>query len=216
MTPAQVASEPGRRRDLGTRAQLVKPMFHKELWRRVYAPFTKLTCWPKARPDAWLRLALALLLLAPAAWAQSPAFSPAPTEACLAGAADASARAACVGRSADACMASDGGSSTAGMAMCLDGEARFWDARLNAAYAALLPVEQAADRDNEGLGAPSAAAALRDMQRAWIVWRDAACAFERSQWGGGTGAGPAGLQCLMQLTAEQALDLERRLAEPRN
>ena len=46
------------------------------------------------------------------------------------------------------------------------------------------------------------------MQRAWIEYRDATCAYEAAQWGGGTGAGPAFAGCLMRLTAEQALYLE--------
>ena len=46
------------------------------------------------------------------------------------------------------------------------------------------------------------------MQRAWIGWRDATCDYERAQWGGGTGGGPATVACLMRLTGEQALYLE--------
>jgi uncharacterized protein YecT (DUF1311 family) len=51
------------------------------------------------------------------------------------------------------------------------------------------------------------------MQRAWIGYRDAACAYEESQWGGGTGGGPASVDCAMRLTARQALALEARLAQ---
>ena len=50
------------------------------------------------------------------------------------------------------------------------------------------------------------------MQRAWIGYRDAACAYEASQWGGGTGAGPAAVGCMMTLTGRQALALEEKLA----
>ena len=53
------------------------------------------------------------------------------------------------------------------------------------------------------------------MQRAWIAYRDAACAYEASQWGGGTGAGPAATGCMMTLTGRQALALEERLASRR-
>jgi uncharacterized protein YecT (DUF1311 family) len=49
------------------------------------------------------------------------------------------------------------------------------------------------------------------MQRAWIGYRDAACDYERAQWGGGSGGGPATAGCLMRLTGEQALALEGRL-----
>jgi uncharacterized protein YecT (DUF1311 family) len=63
----------------------------------------------------------------------------------------------------------------------------------------------------EGIEAPSVAEALRGMQRAWIVYRDEACDYERAQWAGGTGGGPATAACLMQQTGEQALALEGRL-----
>ena len=49
------------------------------------------------------------------------------------------------------------------------------------------------------------------MQRAWTAYRDAACAYEVSTWGGATGGGPAGEDCMMRLTARQALVLEDRL-----
>jgi uncharacterized protein YecT (DUF1311 family) len=64
-----------------------------------------------------------------------------------------------------------------------------------------------------GAGPPSAAAAVRDAQRAWIGWWDAACAHARAQRGDGTGAGPAGAQCLMTMTGGRALELEAGFAE---
>ena len=45
------------------------------------------------------------------------------------------------------------------------------------------------------------------MRRAWIAFRDAACNYEATRWGGGTGAGPAAADCVMKLTARQALHL---------
>jgi uncharacterized protein YecT (DUF1311 family) len=103
------------------------------------------------------------------------------------------------------------------MSFCYDKELAFWDARLNAAYGALMEIEKAGDAELKELGsaAPSTSAALREMQRAWIGYRDAACAYELSQWGGGTGGGPATADCLMRLTAAQALTLEERLAQRR-
>jgi uncharacterized protein YecT (DUF1311 family) len=59
-----------------------------------------------------------------------------------------------------------------------------------------------------GSAAPSQGDALKNMQRAWIAYRDATCDYERSHWGGGTGGGPATVSCLMYMTAEQALYLE--------
>jgi len=119
---------------------------------------------------------------------------------------------ACVGASAEACMeATPGGYSTVGMGACLEYEYEYWDGRLNDAYRVLLDSERADDLE---WGQPvKKADALRDMQRAWIAYRDATCDYERSQWGGGTGGSPATAACLMRLTGEQALYLEGAMAE---
>lgn len=122
----------------------------------------------------------------------------------------------CIGLSSQICMqATPGGHSTVAMGGCLDAELQWWDARLNAAYKDLRAAEKALDRELEASGAsgPRRAPALLQMQRAWIPFRDAACAYEYSQWGGGTGGGPASVSCTLRLTAEQALTLERYLAE---
>ena len=112
-------------------------------------------------------------------------------------------------------MDTPGGSSTVGMGYCLSQELDLWDARLNETYRALLTVERALDAETATLGAsvPPRASALRDMQRAWIGFRDATCVYEYAQWGGGTGGGPANTSCLLRLTALQALELERRLRD---
>ena len=158
-----------------------------------------------------------LLLLAQPATAQEIPFAPEVTEGCVAQAADLPGREACVGKSADACIDTPDGYTTVGMGFCLDRELEFWDGRLNAAYGALMQLEVAAEEELKQLGsaAPSPAAALREMQRAWIAYRDAACDYEESQWGGGTGAGPAAIGCMMTLTGRQALALEERLASRR-
>jgi uncharacterized protein YecT (DUF1311 family) len=153
-----------------------------------------------------------LLLLPAAAAAQDLAFSPVATETCLAAATDDPQ--ACIGLAAEACMAatSDGGT-TVGMGFCLDAEYRWWDDRLNLVYRRLLADHQAADREAaaDGVRAPSLAEGLVAMQRAWIPFRDAACAYEVAHWGGGTGGGPAAAECRMRLTGEQALALALRI-----
>ncbi|KMW56504.1 hypothetical protein AIOL_001458 [Candidatus Rhodobacter oscarellae] len=60
-------------------------------------------------------------------------------------------------------------------------------------------------------GAPRQADLLRDMQRAWITFRDRTCDYERAQWGGGTGGGPAYTNCLMVQTAKQTIYLEQAM-----
>lgn len=148
---------------------------------------------------------------ATAVMAQDLSFSPAATETCLAGTMDADARHACIGASANACMTdTPGGETTVGMGGCLARELEYWDGRLNAAYGSLRDKSKATDAEMAEIGAtvPSLAGTLLAMQRAWITWRDATCDYERAQWGGGTGGGPATYACLMRLTGEQALYLE--------
>lgn len=168
------------------------------------------------RPAPALAPALALILLAaPAAAQDEPRFSPAPTLDCLAVNAGTPEAQACIGLSAGDCMETTAiGSTTVGMGYCLDRELTLWDGRLNAAYRDLMAAERRLDAEAKAFGssAPPRADALRAMQRGWIAFRDARCDYERAQWGGGTGGGPATLACLMQMTGEQALYLEATLA----
>jgi uncharacterized protein YecT (DUF1311 family) len=161
-----------------------------------------------------IRALAAIMCLALPAAAQDLAFSPNATEDCLAAApAD---PAACIGHAADACMLdTDGGDSTVGMGACLRAELDWWAARLAAAEAAVADAAAATDAEMVAIGAtvPPQAPAFDAMRAAWAAWRDAACDWERVQWGGGTGQGPATAACLMRITGEQALALEGWLAE---
>lgn len=150
---------------------------------------------------------LALALLAGPAAAQDITYSDDATASCLAGAEEFTEQRACIGLSANLCMEAPGGYSTYGMGGCLDRELRYWDTLLNENYRARMVQAKSADEDTAMYQPelPKQAEALRDMQRAWITFRDAACDYERSQWGGGTGGGPATLACLMRMTGEQAL-----------
>lgn len=158
--------------------------------------------------------ALLLMLVAAPAGAQGGlVFDPAPLAACVA----ANRGMDCAWLAANACIAATpGGNSTAGMGGCARAELDWWDADLNATYRSLRDGERATDSDwtdPPGMAPrPSGAQALREVQRAWIAWRDATCAYEELQWWGGTGAGLAGTSCRLQLTAEQALTLRRWLA----
>lgn len=159
-----------------------------------------------------MRVFLMTLVLAMPVHAQSVEYDNGATETCLDSGTDARN---CVGESANACMGTPGGSSTPGMGYCFSQELGFWDDRLNAAYGALMQIERRLDADVTTLGGniPARASALRDMQLAWITYRDAACVYEYAQWGGGSGGGPANAACLMQITAAQAIELERRLED---
>lgn len=154
---------------------------------------------------------MALTLLPGAAFAQDGlVFSPQATEACFA---EEGYAEDCIGLSANQCMTDTfGGESTAGMGGCLDAEWQYWDDRLNAAYGEAMAQAKSMDADKMDF-APSQAEALQAMQRLWIPYRDGQCDYVRSQWGGGTGGGPASLECLMTLTARQALFLESATQE---
>jgi len=121
----------------------------------------------------------------------------------------------CIGLSSTNCMDNTSfGYSTLGMSACTDKELQWWDARLNRFYKKLRALKKVQDAESDGLiGYQSQADALKQMQRAWITFRDTKCGFERSQWGGGTGGGPAMVSCLMYETAEQAMYLELQAAE---
>ncbi len=152
-------------------------------------------------------LSVAALLLAAPAPAQEITYDPAPLTACLA--ANKDRPDTCIGTASDGCMTAPGGDTTVGMGICLQGEAQQWDGLLNAAYAQLLAEAEGTDAEMKTLGsaAPAQVPALREMQRSWIAFRDAACGYEASRWGGGSGAGPAASACVMELTARQALRL---------
>ena len=164
---------------------------------------------------------VAALALAPGMVAAQPlpeglTYDPGAMDACLADKSGWLERAACIGVPSAACMDTPAGSSTVGMVGCLDVERNQWDARLNAAYeGAMLRAEaaDAADREAKTPGVPARAATLRDMQRRWLDYRDAACANAGAWWHGGTGQGPATVQCLMDQTGRQALLLDALGAE---
>jgi len=143
--------------------------------------------------------------------AQSVTYSDEHTASCLDAGNTFEEKKACIGVSANACMEdSVGGFSTVGMGACLNRELRWWDARLNASYRAVMADDKATDAQYiaDQISAPSLAKALKAMQRAWIPYRDNRCNYESAQFGGGTGQGPAQLGCLLTMTAEQTLFLE--------
>lgn len=91
--------------------------------------------------------------------------------------------------------------SNAAMHTCVAAEAGRWEARLNAAYQAIL-----ADRNYDARGK----AELRDAQRAWVVFRTRACNAEGDLVAaGGTAAPLIAAQCTLDQTAQRAAELER-------
>lgn len=103
------------------------------------------------------------------------------------------------------------GYTTVGMSECVNSEYQFWDRRLNQTYQTVLSDAEKMDQEMADLGsaAEKQVPYLREMQRNWIAYRDAACQFERSRWGGGTGGGPASANCMLRLTADQVFWLQQ-------
>lgn len=111
---------------------------------------------------------------------------------------------ACLGRTAEACMArEDGGETTLGSVACFSAETEIWDGKLNDEYKATRAFFGAMDDADGGLRVK----ALLKAQRAWIAFRDAECAMEYAAWGSGSIRSLAGADCLMSLTAERTVRL---------
>jgi len=122
----------------------------------------------------------------------------------------------CKGRLAAPCMeGEEGGETTLGMVTCTAAETRVWDAYLDSDYRASLAWAEAMDAEERLLSPEfaSMADALREAQRAWVEFRDAQCALAYAFWGSGTMRWIAGASCMMEMTAERAIDL-RALREP--
>lgn len=85
---------------------------------------------------------------------------------------------------------------TAGMIDCINAEHKRQDTRLNKAYKVLI-AEQTPARKKE----------LQDVQRLWLKYRDANCAFYYDPDGGSMARINAN-SCVMDMTADRALELE--------
>lgn len=153
------------------------------------------------------RALIAVLALAAPAAAQEPAFSPAATEACLLRAHDS---VACIGVSAQLCIATPEGYSNVGRSACYRQELAYWDARLAATNTELLEGARVSDATlPEESTLPRQGPSIRALHQSFLSYRDAFCTFEYSTWGGGSGAHSAVEQCRMTLTGMQVLLLER-------
>jgi len=88
---------------------------------------------------------------------------------------------------------------TADVTACLIQKYKRADVHLNAVY------QEAIKSANEY--GPSDLANLKDTQRKWIAYLDAACEAELALFHGGTAGGPTKLSCLLRLTDQRTHDL---------
>jgi uncharacterized protein YecT (DUF1311 family) len=119
----------------------------------------------------------------------------------------------CIGVVEQPCLDKPEGQSTIGMKDCSNREALVWDERLNEAYKKLQKGglgQSEAQRDGKKV---TGADIFRDVQRAWITFRDKKCDAAGLPMEGGTGAGILIESCFMRETARQALWLEEMARE---
>ena len=94
---------------------------------------------------------------------------------------------------------------SSGVAYCLEPAQQVADKDLNATYARALA---SIGDDAEGR---TWRMRLKQAQQAWLRFRDADCGdLTFSEWGSGTGAGPAMSACLIAHTVERTAELRRR------
>ena len=118
----------------------------------------------------------------------------------------------CIAEAANLCQESDGGSTTLGIVACLQAETEVWDDLLNAQYLELRDSMREQDLEWPELGI-SRAVALRDVQRAWIAFRDAECGYAYARYQGGTIRNVVAASCVLEETARRALTLKAFLHE---
>lgn len=130
---------------------------------------------------------------------------------CLAAATTPEARTACKGVMSTACMeGEDGGYSTYGMVRCTAAETQVRDKFLNASYQKQMQGMHQMDA-SEATQFPEfahRAKALRDVQRAWVIFRDAECGLAYAMWGAGSMRQIAGASCVLEMTADRAIVME--------
>lgn len=102
----------------------------------------------------------------------------------------------CIGTVANPCLDNEENQTTVGMVACASREQQWWDGQLNILYGAL-----------RGNLSSKGSDALRDIQRTWIKYKDAKCAFPQVFFEGGTMAQPIAADCVMRMTAERAIEI---------
>lgn len=140
-------------------------------------------------------------LLTASAFAGTPGYPPeravkAAVEKCIAEKEKANTTAeTCVGVHANACLEKSDDSSTYGMMACSTKETDVWEERLNRDYQKLMKEMKTEDKER-----------LRDMQRAWIAFREKKCGFHQREQEG-TSVMPLNAYCYMEETGRQSLFL---------
>lgn len=109
----------------------------------------------------------------------------------------------CIGTVSGPCLEVPANQTTIGMVACIARETEWWDGQLNTVYGML----------RETLS-EKARAEVRDIQRLWIKYKDVKCAFPSTFYEGGTIARPIAADCVLQMTAQRAIELADWLESP--
>ncbi|WP_439122885.1 lysozyme inhibitor LprI family protein [Marivita sp.] len=112
----------------------------------------------------------------------------------------------CLGQAAGQCQDMPGGSTTIGIAECIQAETAMWDVILNEEYKWTQMANETADEEGRSQ-VMDRSDALRDAQRAWIAFRDADCTARYAMWQDGTIRSIVGANCHLTMTAGRAIDL---------
>ena len=140
-------------------------------------------------------LALIAASCSPVAPQQAEAQAQPSIEACVTAAATHEALWQCKSVVASPCLDTPGGETTYGMIDCNTAEAEQWQALLDAEIARL-------NADD-----PDRSAALTTSADAWSAWRQAECAYQASEYEGGSLAGVMSAVCHSDITADRAIAL---------
>ena len=139
-------------------------------------------------------LALAAVSCAPVAPQLARAEETTGISACVTAAQGRAALERCKGSVAAACLREPGNAdSTMGLVLCNDQEATEWQALLEAQIARISQHQ------------PNRVEELAAAQAAWVVWRDAECAFHRADAEGGSGEQVVQVECDRDLTADRVI-----------
>lgn len=156
---------------------------------------------------------LALLLAVPAAQANQASEDADSVESCMRDAWPRDPRTLCVGIVSTPCQLALGGDSTQAMNACLTREARAWDMVMTRQIPELMRRANEIDAAAAGAmqGIDSAASALENAQRAWLIYRDSECRSAYASWGTGSFRTVAHAACMLDLTARRVVDFQARL-----
>ena len=115
----------------------------------------------------------------------------------------------CVGLQADVCTERNAGGPDMVITACRSAETEFWDGVLNRTYARVLEHAKAHEAGDMGYEPGQLTTAVREMQLAWINYREATCLHtaERAM-PFGSGAGPAISSCVLRETVRQVFQLQ--------